>query len=120
MFLPPGIVPPVVQFMSPRWKSPPKNILAFLYLLSLLIFESDFSNSCIAHDIPSSYQYKIYRKDRKELIDKNDGGVLIMVRPDIKSDESSDLDTEYEIKWIEIIPNDKDQILIGSFNRFCQ
>jgi exonuclease III len=62
-------------------------------------------------------QYKIYRKDRKELIDKNDGGVLIMVRPDIKSDESSELDTEYEIKWIEIIPNDKDQILIGSFYR---
>ena len=32
----------------------------------------------LPYDIPSSYQYKIYRKDRKELIDKNDGGVLIM------------------------------------------
>jgi hypothetical protein len=41
----------------------------------------------LPYDIPSSYQYKIYRKDRKELIDKNDGGVLIMVRADIKSDE---------------------------------
>jgi endonuclease/exonuclease/phosphatase family metal-dependent hydrolase len=40
-----------------------------------------------------------------------------MVRPDIKSDECPDLDTECEIKWIEIRPNDKDQILIGSFNR---
>jgi hypothetical protein len=79
MFLPPGIVPPIAQFMSPRLKSPPKNILAFLYLLSL--------------------------------------GVLIMVRPDIKSDECPDLDTECEIKWIEIRPNDKDQILIGSFYR---
>jgi hypothetical protein len=43
-------------------------------------------------------------KDRKELIEKNDGGVLIMVRPDIKSDECPDLDTECEIKWIEIRP----------------
>jgi hypothetical protein len=40
-----------------------------------------------------------------------------MVRPDIKSDECPDLDTECEIKWIEIRPNDKDQILIGSFYR---
>jgi hypothetical protein len=32
----------------------------------------------LPYDIPSSYQYKIYRKDRKERIDKNDGGVLIM------------------------------------------
>jgi hypothetical protein len=38
-----------------------------------------------------------------------------MVRPDIKSDECPDLDTECEIKGIEIRPNDKDQILIGSF-----
>jgi hypothetical protein len=85
MFLPPGIVPPVAQFMSPRLKSP----------------------------LSSSYQYKIYRKDRKELIDKNDGGVLIMVRPYIKSDECPYLDTECEIKWIEIRPNDKDQILVS-------
>jgi hypothetical protein len=48
----------------------------------------------LPYDIASSYQYKIYRK---ELIDKNDGGVLIMVRPDIKSDECPDLDTECEI-----------------------
>jgi hypothetical protein len=34
MFLPPGIVPPVAQFMSPRLKSPPKNILAFLQELA--------------------------------------------------------------------------------------
>jgi hypothetical protein len=40
-----------------------------------------------------------------------------MVRPDIKLDECPDLDTECEIKWIEIRPNDKDQILIGSFYR---
>jgi hypothetical protein len=40
-----------------------------------------------------------------------------MVRPDINSDECPDLDTECEIKWIEIRPNDKDQILIGSFYR---
>jgi hypothetical protein len=53
---PPGIVPPVVQFMSPRLKSPPKNILAFLYLLSLLIFESDFPNFCIAFS-SSSIKY---------------------------------------------------------------
>jgi hypothetical protein len=66
----------------------------------------------LPYDIASSYQYKIYRK---ELIDKNDGGVLIMVRPDIKSDECPDLDTECEIKWVEIRPNDKEQILIGSF-----
>ena len=38
-----------------------------------------------------------------------------MVRPDIKSDECPDLDTECEIKWVEIRPNDKEQILIGSF-----
>ena len=40
-----------------------------------------------------------------------------MVRPNIKSDECPDLDTECEIKWIEIRPNDKDQILIRSFYR---
>jgi hypothetical protein len=49
----------------------------------------------LPYDIPSSYQYKPYRK---ELIDKNDGGVLIMVRTVIKSDECPDLDTECEIK----------------------
>jgi hypothetical protein len=92
MFLPPGIVPPVAQFMSPRLKSPPKNILAFLYLLLLLIFETD-----------SNYQYKPYRK---ELIDKNNGGVLIMVRTVIKSDECPDLDTECEIKWVFAIVSD--------------
>jgi hypothetical protein len=58
MFLPPEIVPPVAQFMSPRLKSPPKNILAFLYLLSLLIFESDFSNSCIAFSSESGGRLK--------------------------------------------------------------
>ena len=68
----------------------------------------------LPYDIPSSYQYKPYRK---ELIDKNDGGVLIMVRTVIKSDECPDLDTECEIKWIDIRPNDKDQILIRSFYR---
>jgi hypothetical protein len=68
----------------------------------------------LPYDIPSSYQYKPYRK---ELIDKNDGGVLIMIRTVIKSDECPDLDTECEIKWIDIRPNDKDQILIRSFYR---
>jgi hypothetical protein len=39
-------------------------------------------------------------------------GSFIMVRTVIKSDECPDLDTECEIKWIEIRPNDKDQVEI--------
>lgn len=38
-----------------------------------------------------------------------------MVRPNKTSDDCLDLDTECEIKWIKIILNEKDQILIRSF-----
>ena len=46
--LPPGFVPPVSQLISPRLKSPPRNIFAFLYFRSAFIFDSDLSSSCRA------------------------------------------------------------------------
>ncbi|KAL3876718.1 hypothetical protein ACJMK2_034520 [Sinanodonta woodiana] len=75
------------------------------------------SAEILPHGIPPEHQYNTYRKDRKELINKNGGGVIILVRPNIKADECNDINTDYEIKWIKIQGNPKDQILVGAYYR---
>ncbi|KAL3875651.1 hypothetical protein ACJMK2_033581 [Sinanodonta woodiana] len=52
------------------------------------------SAEILPHGIPKEHQYNTYRKDRKELINKNGGGVIILVGPDIKADECNDLNTD--------------------------
>lgn len=71
----------------------------------------------LPYGIPSEHKYKIYRKDRKALIDKGEGGVAILVKPGYDCEECPDLDSTCELKWVKITTHKKDNILIGSFYR---
>ena len=71
----------------------------------------------LPYDIPNEHKYKIYRKDRKTLVDKGGGGVVIMVKPHYDCEECPDLDTACELKWIKLTTHKKESILVGAFYR---
>jgi len=68
-------------------------------------------------NVPAEHIYQTFRKDRKELIEKGGGGVLIMVRPELAAEECLDLDTDCEIKWVKVAVSKSENILIGSYYR---
>jgi len=71
----------------------------------------------LPYDIPNEHKYKIYRKDRKTLIDKGGGGVVIMIKPHYDCEECPDLYTACELKWIKLTNHKKESILVGAFYR---
>ncbi|KAK6191217.1 hypothetical protein SNE40_002954 [Patella caerulea] len=80
--------------------------------------DNDYHNAeFLPPNIPAEHKYQIFRKDRKELINKSGGGVTIMVRPDLPAEECSDLDTTCEIKWAKVRTSSNEAILIGAYYR---
>jgi len=75
---------------------------------------STFNNAeILPANVPAEHIYQTFRKDRKELIEKGGGGVLIMVRPELAAEECLDLDTDCEIKWVKVAVSKSENILIG-------
>ncbi|KAK6186985.1 hypothetical protein SNE40_006239 [Patella caerulea] len=80
--------------------------------------DNDFHNAqFLPPNIPAEHKYQIFRKDRKELINKSGGGVTIMVRPDLPAEECLDLDSTCEIKWAKVRTSSNEAILIGAYYR---
>ena len=64
----------------------------------------------LPHGIPEEHCYKIFRKDRKSMVNKGGGGVMVMVKPCYDTEECPELDTECELKWIKVTTSKKDHL----------
>ena len=78
---------------------------------------NDFDAEILPANIPPEQAYQIFRKDRKETVDKRGGGVIVMVKPGLPAEECLDLDSNCEIKWVKINTSNQEQILVGSYYR---
>ena len=78
---------------------------------------NDFDAEILPANIPPEHSYQIFRKDRKEMIDKRGGGVIVMVKPGLPAEECLDLDSNREIKWVKVKASNQEQILVGSYYR---
>ena len=80
--------------------------------------DPSFLNAVILpYDIPTEHKYQTFRKDRKVLVDKAGGGVIVMVKPEHNCEECPDLDPTCELTWVKITTDKKNEILIGSYYR---
>ena len=71
----------------------------------------------LPYNIPPQHKYRLFRKDRKELVEKGGGGVIVMTKPILNCEECPDLDSECEIKWVKVTTSKASNILVGAFYR---
>ena len=71
----------------------------------------------LPYNIPPQHKYRLFRKDRKELVEKGGGGVIVMTKPGLNCEECPDLDSECEIKWVKVKTSKASNILFGAFYR---
>ena len=65
----------------------------------------------LPYNIPPQHKYRLFRKDRKELVEKGGGGVIVMTKPGLNCEECTDLDSECEIKWVKVTTSKASNIL---------
>ena len=73
----------------------------------------DYDSEILPPNISPEHKYQIFRKDRKETVDKRRRGVIVMVKPEFPAEECLDLETNCEIKWVKVNTSHDHQILVG-------